>query len=488
MNLTANTYGNLQVAPFDLEYLQQLTITQNINQHAHLQFTGIIPKEKRDACLAMTTTKTPVEVVKADQEETTSLFKGLVTDIKIQAVGEVHQLTVEALSASYLMDIELRSRSFQEQTMTYEDLIREVIANYQEADFIDTATAGAQLQDFTLQYQETDWQFLKRMASRFYTGLIPAANFNSPKFFFGIPKGKDRGNLEEYHYTVQKNLATFRSYDQNYIPDLNEQDTSQYQIQSPQILNIGDRITFQGRPLYLGEAIYHMEKGLFKHTYTFTGPSGLKQPALYNQAITGVSIQGQVLEVTRDKIKARLEIDEKPLDTAKAYSFPYSTIYASADNSGWYCMPETGGSVRIYFPNNQEKNCVALSSVSKDLPGAPASGGNPLAGGSIAERDRMEDPDIKSLRTKYGKEIILAPDCIIITGDGVSVTLLDGEGISIVSNNNINMKAEKDINIEAKKIVASAETDLNLTCQGHTVNMADNLGINGAQVRLNSAD
>lgn len=45
------------------------------------------------------------------------------------------------------------------------------------------------LGQFTLQYQETDWKFLKRLASRFQTGLVPDPIAAKPSLTVGLPEG-----------------------------------------------------------------------------------------------------------------------------------------------------------------------------------------------------------------------------------------------------------------------------------------------------------
>ena len=61
-------------------------------------------------------------------------------------------------------------------------------------------------------------------------------------------------------------------------------------------------------------------------------------------------------------VKINLEIDGNQ-DEGTARWFPYSTVYSSPDGTGWYCMPEVGDAIRLYFPDNEEKNAYAISSV-----------------------------------------------------------------------------------------------------------------------------
>lgn len=62
----------------------------------------------------------------------------------------------------------------------------------------------------------------------------------------------------------------------------------------------------------------------------------------------------------------------------------------------------------------------------------------------------QEDPDYKSFKSKYGKEMLFTPNSILFTNNnGMKVEILDDEGISIISNKKVNIISEEEINIES---------------------------------------
>jgi hypothetical protein len=42
-------YDQIQIYPFELVELEQLTLTKKINEHTRLYFTGIIPEDMQDS-------------------------------------------------------------------------------------------------------------------------------------------------------------------------------------------------------------------------------------------------------------------------------------------------------------------------------------------------------------------------------------------------------------------------------------------------------
>lgn len=114
--------------------------------------------------------------------------------------------------------------------------------------------------------------------------------------------------------------------------------------------------------------------------------------------------------------------------------FPYSTIYSSPDDTGWYFMPEIGDEVRLVFPNENEPDSYVVSSVHM--------------GGRA-------DPDIKSIRTKHQKEIVFSPNSIYISnGAGSHIELHDENGITIHSDNQIRIESDGNIDIQGQSEVS----------------------------------
>ncbi|MCL6636847.1 MAG: sporulation protein YqfD [Alicyclobacillus sp.] len=323
------------------------------------------------------------------------------------------------------------------------------------------------------QDQETDWQFLKRMASRFHTGLIPASSFDKPKFYFGVPEGGYSGRLEDFHYSIRKELANFRISSENDTVGIGESDFIYYEAETDKVLDIGSEVDFKGKTLVVSEVYTEMKNSLLKHRYILCSKKGMTQNTVYHQGITGISLQGKVIAVEKDNVKVHLDID-KEQSIAKAWWFPYSTAYTAEGHSGWYCMPELNDYVRIYFPSHREEEAIAIGSVRKDS--------------EIKEKNKLGNPDIKYFRTAFGKELMFSPEEIVITGkDGeIFIKLNEKDGIQIFSKKNIKIISQADITMSAeKKVSISAKDEINITCKESSIKMNGITNISGKEVKTN---
>lgn len=139
------TSGNLRIAPFQLERLLNLKIVRKINEHTRLNFTGIILEEDKDRCIRETTPDSIVEVNQISFDNVKLLlFKGIISKMDIKMIHDVYYIEVEAVSLTQRLDSEMKSRSFQNQNMKYEELMKQVVYEY-DGDVRDEVTEQKRL-------------------------------------------------------------------------------------------------------------------------------------------------------------------------------------------------------------------------------------------------------------------------------------------------------------------------------------------------------
>lgn len=475
--LTEVTFEHLKLSPFESAVTKEIYVLKRINEHGYLRYTGVIPDEIKDEYITTANFGTMITLTQNKEGKSEVLFDGILTNIKIYALAQVYYIEVEAHTNTFLMDIQLRSRSFQDITMSYKTLVQKITAEYPNSDVLYTIDNNPALAGFVLQYKETDWQFLKRMASHFHQGLYPAFN-NRTSYFFGPPKIDSEQQLDNDVYYVSKNLTSYKLLSQNYIPEVTDLDFVEYEIETYKLVDLGVKVKFNQIDFYVKKVELLVEKGVLKHRYTICSKKGLQQIYFENDKNRGTSLVGQVIAIQRDTVKVHIsEIDEKQ-DVGKAYWFAYQAMYASEDGSGWYCMPEKGDSVRIMLPNSNEKEAYAASSVSK------------YQQQQGEDEDRMADPNIRWLRNPQGMAVVLKPNCIVITSNGAGTIVIQDDGdITIYGKKEVTVKSEDLINIQSKKsIYFQAAEEIDLKCaKGSNINMSKegNITISGQEVYTN---
>ena len=374
------------------------------------------------------------------------LFFGIVTNVQMSEQGQMKTVQIKAKSRSWLMDRTKYSRSFQNTKMTYRALAREVLDYYEdkdsenEKDQCDMICAGAdqEIENLYIQYKETDWEFLKRVLSMTGLAVTPDSRQDKLKLYVGVPELAE-AELSYHVLGIDKDMESYYLLKAN-GRDVRAADFTRYQIVSEQLLGMFETVSIQGKKLAVYSSRYIFKNQEMLGIYGLQSPEGLKQAASYPMHLIGVALTGKVVHVSGTKIQAVLEIDKSHAERA-VYWFPFSTLSASPDGSGWYCMPEEGDDVRIYFPSKQEKEAVALSAVSNY--DASQAGGE----------DRMSDPNSRYLRTKAGQELALAPDYIKLScGEQAASVAIDTDGkVTIQAQTMVKAEAETSVTIHAEE-------------------------------------
>ncbi|WP_129599952.1 hypothetical protein [Anaerophilus nitritogenes] len=477
--MSAITYLQLRTNIVGIQQIKKLKIIQNINDHAYLYLTAILSDECKDDYVKGVKAKEQIEIfIEGSQSEI--LFKGMIQHIQVEAIDDIYYLEIKGASNSFNTDIKKEYRSFQDKNMTYKNMIQSIITNYSGGAILDKASQGKKIEKFIIQYEETDWEFLKRMASHFNMGLLPSIKHEGPKIVFGILEGNELGEIDNYNYYVTKNIEQYMKSSKNTNPSLKQLDAITFHIETYYDYEIGDKVTYQNIHLYIKSKEIEMKNGILLFRYILSTKMGLSQDRLYNEQIAGISLKGKVLERVYDKLKVHLEID-KFQDKSKAWEFTYTTIYTAEGNSGWYCMPELNDTVLIYFPTKEEDKGVGMNSIRV----------------MNKSTDKIGNPDIKYFRTLDGKELKFGPDEICITcingmdketGESkvIYIKLNQNKGIEIVSSEPILFKTDKGIKLEAEdsiKILAGEQ--IKLKCKTSEISIDSKIDICGEDVRIN---
>lgn len=389
---------------------------------------------------------------------------------------DVYIIHVDSVSFTYLMDIDLRSRSFQHTSMIYKEVVGIVVGGYSNGQFSDRVSEWRAIGRPIIQYMETDWSFLKRLSSHFNSYLVPSLLSEGPQFYFGQPN-PDRGSIEVHNYSVHRDFGRLKRI-QTEVPGAYELDFTEFEVEVYDIYKLGDKVTFGNVQAYISRTEYSYENSIIRNTLRLTQRKGMSTLFVPNNNIAGVSLFGKVIAVARDRVKIHLDIDEVQ-NLAEAYWYPYATMYASEGEVGWFCMPELGDAVRLYHPDGDEGNAMVINSIKAHDPNEDVERLDP--------EHRMIDPDVKYLRSAFGKEVRIRPDGIdvIAKDDNVFMSLNDDGTITIISNDKISIAAVNDIEVKAKNIFFEALERISMKSKGSTIDLETDIEVKGEEVKTN---
>ncbi|MCL1935155.1 MAG: hypothetical protein FWF57_02090 [Defluviitaleaceae bacterium] len=470
MNDNFLLYGDLTVQGFEELRIDVLKIEQEINEHAILTITGVFESEDPKSSLENIALNKTIKVMKKN----IPVFTGIITISTATEPRKVVHVEITALSHTFNMDIELKSKSFQDKTMAYDSVFKEIVSQYPNGNHMDKITNGKVIEKPIIQYKETDWQFLKRVASHFNTSLVPNVTGEGARFFVGLPE-VDKGELLSTVYSQKANFELYKRLSPE--TELSPLDCIRFEVNTHQIYELGDKVTFNNIPLYVIKTVYEYENSVVHNKCILSTKKGAGKIYVPNWNISGCSIFGKVLDTARDHIKIHLEIDAEQ-DISTAYWYPYATMYASSGETGWYCMPEIDDTVRLYHPENEEGRAMAINSLKPHDPNEDVE--------ILDPQHRMVDPDVKYLRTVFGKEIKFRPDGIdVIAKDGtVFLTMNDDGTVILNTEDKMSFTATNDISIKAKNINVEATEHIVIKSEkGSKVDMKKDIILTGKEIK-----
>ena len=475
-------------------HIKDLRITKKLNDHVKLFFCGgrIEVNEKEDF-LSRTNGETRVKVTyTGENSEPALIFAGVATRIKLWFVpGEnYYYIKLNGSSETYWLGLVRRRRSFQNKEMPYEKALDKIAQGCWTA----VISAGKELMEknskeskklgqFTLQYQETDWQFLKRLASRFQTGLVPDPIATKPSLCVGLPEGKEYSINEPHILWIKKRIDKHRVIEVNYDKTSIPEEYVYYKLRTDQFLDIGDTVTLPGiQPslyVYLSKAYILGSEFYFEAVVTPYG--GLRQKPRYNRQLPGVTLEGYVIDVggpdddpLKDKVKVRINFDD-PTPPEEAAWLPYATYYSAENHTGFYCLPELGDYVKMRFSSTDEDKSIVVSS-------------------TRLERDReklVDHLNTKMFRTNHRKELALTQTGITLSGKEANllIRLDQDKGVTISSHNELEIRSKGNLNLQAgRKVLISAKKAVDIKCGQSKVVLNENeksgmIHIFGSKVR-----
>lgn len=455
---SVQTVADIVTFPFTFRQIMGLHLCEQAGEHARLMLVASIHEDQDQEILDQAAREERIVISTQGSSTTTTIFDGLITNVSIEVMRDVKQVTIEAVSRSILLDLHKKNRSFQKNGQAYSALYRTIVSSHSNAQVMDYASEGTAQSGLLVQYEESDWQFLKRLASHAHAPVISASSMSGIRLYIGVPPATKVQQLDEHNYVVNKTFSALQQH--------NEAKT--FTVTSTKYLPLGSVVKFQQQIVYVSAIEAKLTQGILQYIYQLKEKAGFHLQGIPLLSLTGASLAGTIIAIQKDQVQISLHIDQGA--GAGAMWFPYATVYSSPDGSGWYCMPEIGDDARLYFPNHEEKNAFVISSVDKDS----------------ADAQKRSDPNIKSISTKYGKQLVFKPNAVEISGNGKwMMTLTDDGGIEMNSSKKIMLTAQEDIEIQGQaKISIEGQEGIEFVQGGTKLNIADQVAMQGGKVNI----
>lgn len=388
------TYKDIVVSGIKNLHILELKIHQKICEHATAQLRLMVEREDGLAYIEQATEKDLVKIEIRGEV----VYVGTISKMQLSHIEEDSILDLELISTSKFLDCTYRSRSFQKVGILYADLMQNAIgANGSIVpDFKNDPTKG-----ILIQYQETDWEFVRRLALKCEAVISPDMKSEQAVVYVGIAPNS-RGFIEQVG-SVQD----------------------------------GELIVEVENELVRGELVSKVRTAEEEQVSRNIPSDYIVNP------VVGKIFSGVVKAVRMDQIQAHIiDIDDEYEEGN--WWFPYSTIYSSPQNhAGIYAMPMPEETVRLFFPSEDPAEAFAAGS------------NNNRELGENGKEKIFTSPDGMGVKFYEGGLMLYNKDKTIyidLRADG-EVVLHSKQNIEIIAKENMFLAAGEKLYITSEKEV-----------------------------------
>ena len=408
-----------------------------MNCHASLQVVAICEDEERQKFINQ-----PMEheIIQAGYRECEKepFFTGRVMEAGIAYENGQMTIKLAALSMTREWDIVKRRRTYQNMDYTYNDVIRQVLSVYPNALWKSEVDTDVKIPGFLLQYDETDWEFLCRLASHFETYIMEEPAGESGQIYFGIPKIDQGHQVDSDCYQISQNMEKYQQYTGNVTPGMMLQNNLDWLISDRNPYKLGETVNWKQVSCQIVSVCMEVKGAEILYSYGLERAEGVKARYYGNQNISGLSLPATIKERSGNRLRVKFDIDSK-YHKGNNYYFTYAI-----ETTSWYCLPEPGSIVHIYFQNWDETSGIAVQAMRKG-------GGS----GSVSAKGAVSD---KSFSTATGEAMEFTDTGITFSSiSKVSCFTLSNDGSLHMEADDISLCAQNQMNIGKGMVMVDDE-------------------------------
>ena len=464
-------YNNLTLhVDYDVTKVIELKLEEALNEYGTLEVVFGCKEANAEQILLRSTTSDVITL----KEGNTPLFAGTLREMQLKKTkGEV-RLVSKWNGFSAALDITPKDRAITGTDLTFAQVAEQILAGYEPSMFSDSTTnrlASSPISGFLLQYKETDWDFLKRLAGRAGCVLIPDNRVSHISVSYGLPKGTAVEVKDDEG--VRRTAVDYGSYAKAEAKNSVTaflQDYYQFRIKSQKNYALGQAVRYEDVEGVIARIVVCTNGSLIEKYYDIVPRGGAKAPEYINRRYAGLHLLADVTEVSDTRI--RVDFDMEQLCGSNDRYFSYAV-----ESSAWYCMPEKGSKVHVYLPENDETKAYAVHSMRNTKSGA--------AHGEVAS-----NPSVKSFTHPSGSAMQLSGDSLVLTagGSGETKASFFGDGTLGLKAKKIVIKSAGKIKIgtgemKAKQVNLTSGTDISvITGQGAYAYLGEQAFFKGSRI------
>jgi len=331
---------------------------------------------------------------------TGTLLCGLVENVAVKRKDQYYELSIDLITGSAILDRDTKQVAYQDGAMTYSQVVNQTLAKTDDAKMILATENDLATDSMLIQYNETDWVFVQRLASHLGEAVFSDWITGSPAFYFGTKMNTGQADMALNDYTI---AVDHRFYEQGgFLADLSKRDFLYYSVETDIDYAPGTSADIQGRDCRVWYKHGELDGDQIKFTYHWSEVYKVKR--WDNESLTGTMLSGTVVEATGECVRIELDIDAVATTTLHPWTPTTGNIF--------YCMPELGTRVMLYCGSRLESSAKALENIRENGGVQPRAEDSEQMEEEREHHERLLNPDNRFFASQDEKELSVLPDSI----------------------------------------------------------------------------
>lgn len=427
------SYENLCIHNLRYAHIIDFSSFEKMNEHGYATITIEIHESKQDE-MEKWNEWDPVTIY--DRASNYKLFAGVLLDEKGFWKNSSYLMEMRLGSGTCLLDRKKQFYSYQNR-QKYGLVLNQVLGQGAKVFLrvIDKEVPG-----LLVQYEESDWEFVKRLSSHFGNCVVPEVNVdNEPRFYFGWENEESYGDIEPFDYCerVDERFYHGKAFEKN----AKKRDYLRYQIDSFENYKIGGHVKYRGSTWYIEEKITYLADGVMKFKYSLASKKSLQWQFAENPKLHGKEITGTVTGRKGEQLQVDLDMDK---GEKKGQRFSYSWMPETGNLL--YCMPEIGERVRLHFCDDHEGSAICIN-CSREIK---------------SHLKWVRKPGRKRFIVRKKRKMLLLKKRLELRSLNNLFSIEDKGGISITTDGELKIQAGKEVYLEAPYLSVTADQEIAL--------------------------
>lgn len=403
-----------------IEYITEFELTKHAGEHSRLNFAASIFDGAADKFLAFTEKNISVTT-----EDNVPIFWGRVESVEVENCIGAARVFVSCVSLSIFEDEEIKTRIFHNPDKKFSDVLNPSRLSLKADLKVASDFSNLKYAPVILQNQETNFEFMARLAKNFGRRFWILDTLEQANFFIDSSVNKSVRKIDAAQIISIRKKKIGNQF--------------KFFVKSQHFFDIGQTVTLEN---IVGEfVIISLKVSLESEAYFFyyeleeNKLAALQSPAAPFLEKT-LKLHGKVKSTKDPQNFGRIQVtfDDKfveDMDEKISLWIPYRTPY-SGKNGGFVFIPDEGDAVEVFFSNGEIYCAAALRE--NPLAAECQNVAEKFIGNNFKQRMSFKEKSLELFSDKYkillnekGIEISVGENSIVLTEQGILLKTKDSK-------------------------------------------------------------